>query len=156
MDDPSQVSLLQLLQPPQLLQQLRPPPPLLLMPHFVVSKYGNFFNFIICRRSLACRLIKNDSLKFANRKFFFSLNLQFQLAFETFFSSRRLLISQFFSGCGLKNFQTRIVGGRPSKKNAWPWLAALLRPTNSGSGQYCGAALISPNHILTAAHCIDP
>ena len=61
-----------------------------------------------------------------------------------------------FSGCGIKNFQTRIVGGKVSKKNAWPWLAALLRPSTTGSGQYCGATLVSDTHILTAAHCIAP
>merc|ERR1711879_480517 len=41
-------------------------------------------------------------------------------------------------------------------KNEWPWLAALLRPSSTSSGQYCGASLISSTHVLTAAHCIEP
>ena len=59
----------------------------------------------------------------------------------------------FFSGC---NIRTRIVNGTLADKNAWPWLAALLRPSSTSSGQYCGATLISSTHVLTAAHCIDP
>ena len=85
-----------------------------------------------------------------------------------------------FAGCGIKNtriiFPTpkpltkrdlsdfeknpppilAVVGGIDSEKNAWPWLAALLRPSTSGSGQYCGASLISETHVLTAAHCVAP
>ncbi|XP_023328399.1 apolipoprotein(a) isoform X2 [Eurytemora carolleeae] len=59
-------------------------------------------------------------------------------------------------GCGAytKRFQTRIVGGKPADPNEWPWLAALLRPSSTGSGQYCGGTLISDTHVLTAAHCV--
>ena len=52
-----------------------------------------------------------------------------------------------------KRFTTRIVGGRPADPDEWPWLAALIRKGSSGSGQYCGATLISNTHVLTAAHC---
>jgi len=59
--------------------------------------------------------------------------------------------------CGRnKKFQTRIVGGRPADPDEWPWLAALIRKGGQGSGQYCGATLISDIDVVTAAHCLAP
>ena len=66
----------------------------------------------------------------------------------------------FIQACGLnaRPFQTKIVGGRPADPDEWPWLAALIRPTsnNQATGQYCGAALIDSDLVLTAAHCLAP
>jgi secreted trypsin-like serine protease len=45
----------------------------------------------------------------------------------------------------------RIKGGWPAEKHEWPWIASIW---NNGR-QFCGGSLIGPNHILTAAHCID-
>lgn len=45
----------------------------------------------------------------------------------------------------------RIKGGWPADKHEWPWIASIW---NNGR-QFCGGSLIGPNHILTAAHCID-
>jgi len=59
-------------------------------------------------------------------------------------------------GANKKRFQTRIVGGRPADPEEWPWLAALIHKQGRGSGQYCGATLISDTHVITAAHCIAP
>jgi len=56
-------------------------------------------------------------------------------------------------GCGALSKQlTRIVGGQPADKGEWPWMAALLRDSDD---QYCGGVLVTDQHILSAAHCVD-
>ncbi|KAL1117168.1 hypothetical protein AAG570_004495 [Ranatra chinensis] len=49
----------------------------------------------------------------------------------------------------------KIVGGTPSLKGAWPWLAALgYRSQNDPTPRWrCAGALISQKYVLTAAHC---
>ena len=63
----------------------------------------------------------------------------------------------FLQECGTnaKRFQTRIVGGRPADPDEYPWLAAMIRPVSSGSGQFCGATLINERYVITAAHCLS-
>ncbi|GAA0578841.1 serine protease [Kribbella sandramycini] len=50
----------------------------------------------------------------------------------------------------------RIVGGTLAKTAQTPWAVAL---NNSGSpaasGQWCGATLVKPNKLVTAAHCVE-
>lgn len=46
-----------------------------------------------------------------------------------------------------------IVGGRSTSTTEYPWVVAL---TTSGSDSaYCGAALVAPDRVLTAAHCVS-
>ena len=47
--------------------------------------------------------------------------------------------------------EIRIIGGRASKKGGWPWIAALLQGDDV---PYCGAVLITDQHVLTASHCV--
>ncbi|XP_058791264.1 transmembrane protease serine 9-like [Phymastichus coffea] len=52
--------------------------------------------------------------------------------------------------CGLPNQEIRIVGGRPTEPNKYPWLARLVY-----DGKFhCGASLLSNDYVITAAHCL--
>ncbi|XP_031619926.1 transmembrane protease serine 9-like [Contarinia nasturtii] len=52
--------------------------------------------------------------------------------------------------CGQSNQETRIVGGKPTGVNQYPWIARLVYDGNF----HCGASLISKDYVLTAAHCV--
>lgn len=49
----------------------------------------------------------------------------------------------------------RIVGGRESNLGAWPWITLLFIDVhgNGVRSPLCGGALVTPRHVLTAAHC---
>merc|ERR1711935_144816 len=51
----------------------------------------------------------------------------------------------------------RIVNGGETAKNAYPFMAALMRVSSYSQKprQFCGGSLIDESHILTAAHCIE-
>ena len=47
--------------------------------------------------------------------------------------------------------QTRVVGGSNTDIANWPWQASL----RYNGGHTCGAIIIGPNYLLTAAHCVN-
>jgi hypothetical protein len=65
------------------------------------------------------------------------------------------MIAAFFFLAGTAAAERRIVDGRPAAPGSWPWVAALVDAgVPAEDGQYCGGALIHPNWVLTAAHCL--
>ncbi|XP_039250840.2 mannan-binding lectin serine protease 2-like isoform X2 [Styela clava] len=66
--------------------------------------------------------------------------------------------------CGIKGSEDnsllgqQIAGGRKSLRNEWPWLVFLNFGRHKDLGaeiSICGGSLISPNYVLTAAHCLN-
>jgi secreted trypsin-like serine protease len=49
----------------------------------------------------------------------------------------------------------RIIGGKRTKPEDWPWMVALVYSDLSAEeGQFCGGSLIHPRWVLTANHCV--
>ncbi|XP_031152581.1 transmembrane protease serine 13a [Sander lucioperca] len=51
--------------------------------------------------------------------------------------------------CGLQQSISRIIGGSASKMGQWPWQLSL----QFRGSHVCGGVLISPDFVVTAAHC---
>jgi len=47
--------------------------------------------------------------------------------------------------------EERVIAGVRAKDGRWPWQILMLMGGQPG----CGGAIISPKHIVTAAHCVD-
>jgi hypothetical protein len=54
---------------------------------------------------------------------------------------------------------TEVVGGEPAEPGEDPWMAALVLDedymANPFAGLVCGASFISPDTVVTAAHCVE-
>ncbi|KAI1303753.1 Chymotrypsinogen B [Halotydeus destructor] len=62
--------------------------------------------------------------------------------------------------CGRPTIQPRldhlfkVVGGQSAVRASWPWMVSIQMDVIEPSGHICGGALISSQHVISAAHCI--
>ncbi|XP_024880585.1 chymotrypsin-like elastase family member 3B isoform X2 [Temnothorax curvispinosus] len=49
----------------------------------------------------------------------------------------------------------KVVHGSIAPKDTYPWQASIRVRRHSRSNHWCGAVIISPLHVLTAAHCLE-
>ena len=54
-----------------------------------------------------------------------------------------------FQDCGRQQLSSRIIGGSVAKLGQWPWQLSL----HFGGSHICGGILVSPDFVVTAAHC---
>nr|AHY81270.1 trypsin precursor [Lygus lineolaris] len=59
--------------------------------------------------------------------------------------------------CGWANRDagSRIVGGSYYKTNEYPFIVGIASVAARGYSPFCGGSIITPNHVITAAHCTD-
>lgn len=51
--------------------------------------------------------------------------------------------------------QQKVIGGVSAQSSTWPWMAALIDAGgDTYTDQFCGAVLIHPRWVMTAAHCL--
>lgn len=62
---------------------------------------------------------------------------------------------KFKCGRRLVNHESLITHGDESVEGSWPWHAAIFHiGTDQNIAYKCGGSIISPNAILTVAHCV--
>ena len=49
----------------------------------------------------------------------------------------------------------KVAGGQTASPGSQPWTASIRVRGNTRTFHWCGAVLVSPNHLLTAGHCVE-
>ena len=117
----------------------------------ICSHYLTFRAFGIGRK-------ENKNLAIRNLAIFSALDLikHLNLGFNPLY---RVLPVAEDEQCGIQTAPlgpiTNIVGGVISDEGEWPWQGVLLIRDASGDDDFrCGATLLTPYWVVTAAHCL--
>lgn len=66
------------------------------------------------------------------------------------------------SQCGVASIEfkpslpiAKVAGGQTASPGSQPWTASIRVRGSTRTFHWCGAVLVSPNHLLTAGHCVE-
>jgi transmembrane serine protease 4 len=91
----------------------------------------------------------DDNISVKARMFFFTWFL-IQITFISITGISYPCSSNLTCGCSLKSaVVTKIIGGEAATIDSWGWAVSI----RSGNSHTCGGSLISPNVVISAAHC---
>lgn len=54
-----------------------------------------------------------------------------------------------------QRIEPKIITGKQSKSDAWPWMAYIIFTNKTKNDSMCGGTLVAPQWVLTAAHCVE-
>lgn len=60
-----------------------------------------------------------------------------------------------FVPSAIPTIETRIINGQHAQPNQFPWHVAITGVHQNSQLALCGGALISANHVLTSAQCVN-
>ena len=105
---------------------------------------------------MKCRKLKSNFAKIKPKNPL-HLNKAKFLMLPSIFTVNYLSLSIFLSSdCGKRPpfRKRRVIGGHEAKAHSWPWQAEIQAKRDGKWYHKCGASLINPQWIVTAAHCL--
>jgi secreted trypsin-like serine protease len=99
-------------------------------------------------------LYENIMIKFIFR--YLCISLVVNIFLFTNVNADQASLKNYSSPVSTDSSAARIIGGTKADIGKYPWMTALIYSgENAYDGQFCGGALIAPQWVVTAAHCIE-
>ena len=95
---------------------------------------------------------RKEHMNVVSRKYPQSLCVTRRVQYESALLKGKYILT---TDCGRRPPLPRVIGGDEAIPHSWPWQARIILQDKDGKWNHkCGASLIHPEWIVTAAHCL--